>query len=180
MSEQSKNHLLAGIVSSAVLVLLLALMDVNFCGWLGVWFVRQMPYIAGIPLAILLGLGASYAYGASVARSDWGPPPVRGVIFGVIVAALFVWLMPWVFSELVGQATGVTHVGRSAGAFDVFPKTFDSHYEPLPDMGFDAPMKGLADKAWYNKDDWQGRLVPFGIAFAAMGLTLALVAGKKK
>ena len=59
MSENTKKHLIAGLVSAAVMVILLALMDVNFCGWLGLWFVRQMPYVAGIPLAALVGFDAS-------------------------------------------------------------------------------------------------------------------------
>lgn len=180
MSENTKKHLIAGLVSAAVMVILLALMDVNFCGWLGVWFVRQLPYVAGIPLAALLGFGASWAFSGSLARAELGPGPVRGFLFGLILAALFIWVMPWFLSSIVGEATGVTTVGLSVGAFDVFPKTFGGHYEPIPSLGFDTPLENWADEAWYNKDDWRGRLVPFGIAFSAMGLVLGLMISGKK
>ncbi|RIK62789.1 MAG: hypothetical protein DCC64_09525 [Planctomycetota bacterium] len=180
MNEQTRMHLIAGLIASLSAVVLLALMDVNFCGWLGVWFVRKMPYIAGIPLALAVGFGASWAYGGSVAKTQWGPPPVRGLIFGVALSALFVWVMPWVFAELVGQATGVHTVGKSVGALDVFPETFGGHYAAIPNLDIDTPLENLADDAWYNKDDWKGRLIPFGISFSAMGLVLGLMVKGKR
>lgn len=102
--ENMKKHLAAGIVGVIVLVVLLALMGVNFMAWTGVWFTPKMPYIVGVPLTLLIGVLSAWIYAASVAKAEWGPPAVRGFIFGVFAAALFIWVMPWFFSSVIGEA----------------------------------------------------------------------------
>lgn len=170
--EAMKKNMAAGVVGIIVLVVLLALMDVNFVAWTGVWFTPKMPYIVGVPLTLLIGVLAAWAYAGSVAKAEWGPPAVRGLIFGVFAAAAFIWLMPWFFSSVVGEATGVR--GATTGPVALFST------ERVPSLGFDAPLENLASDPWASNDDWKGRVIPFSIAFAAMGLTLGLMVTSKK
>jgi len=170
--ENMKKHLAAGIVGVIVLVVLLALMGVNFMAWTGVWFTPKMPYIVGVPLTLLIGVLSAWIYAGSVAKAEWGPPAVRGFIFGVFAAALFIWVMPWFFSSVIGEATGVRGATTSIIAIGS-----TAH---VPGLEFDAPLEKLADEPWANNDDWKGRIIPFSIAFAAMGLTLGLMVTSKK
>lgn len=171
MAENLKKHLAAGIVGVIVLVVLFALMGVNFMAWTGVWFTPKMPYIVGVPLTLLLGVLSAWIYAGSVAKAEWGPPAVRGFIFGVFAAALFIWVMPWFFSSVVGEATGVRGASTGIALFST---------AKVPALDFDAPLEKLADEPWANNDDWKGRIIPFSIAFAAMGLTLGLMVTSKK
>jgi hypothetical protein len=171
MGDNLKKHLAAGIVGVVVLVVLFALMGVNFMAWIGVWFTPKMPYIVGIPLTVLLGVMGAWLYAGSVAKAEWGPPVVRGLIFGVFAAVLFIWVMPWFFSSVVGEATGVRGASTGIALFST------AH---VPALEFDAPLAKLADEPWANNDDWKGRLIPFSIAFAALGLTLGLMVTSKK
>ena len=136
--EAMKKNMAAGVVGIIVLVVLLALMDVNFVAWTGVWFTPKMPYIVGVPLTLLIGVLAAWAYAGSVAKAEWGPPAVRGLIFGVFAAAAFIWIMPWFFSSVVGEATGVR--GATTGPVALFST------ERVPSLGFDAPLENLASE----------------------------------
>src|SRR5688572_25746875 len=111
--ENLKKHLMAGLVGTVVLVVLFALMGVNFMAWVGVWFTPKMPYVVGIPLTLLLGVLAAWTYAATIAKAQWGPPVVRGLIFGLMAAIVFIWIMPWFFANVIGEATGVK--GASTG-----------------------------------------------------------------
>jgi len=166
----------AGLVGMAAAILLLWLMDVNFVGWLGVWMAPGAAWILGLVFALLFGAGLGALWDVIGSRDALKklPKPVGGLVYGLIVALLFIFVVPVVFSLVAGDPG----VGLSSGTgFDVFPEAFGAHLVPaLPDLGFRPPLHGLAERDWFAKDDFAGRLLPFGLAFALFGVVVQLMA----
>ena len=167
----------AGLVAMLGSVVLLWLMGVNFMGWLGVWFAPGAAWLVGVLFAAAFGAGLGLLWGNVLAAQPALkklPKPVGGLIFGLGVALLFVFVVPPLFSIIAGDPG----IGLSSGTgFDVFPEAFGAHLVPsLPDLGFDPPLRSMAKKDWFAKDDFTGRLLPFGLAFALFGVLVQLLA----
>lgn len=174
------NSTIAGLMGMAAAVVLLWLMGVNFIGWLGVWMAPGAAWILGLVFTLLFGAGLGALWDV-VAKQDAIkklPKPAGGLLYGLIVALLFVFLVPVVFSLVAGDPA----VGLSTGTgFDVFPEAFGAHMVPaLPDLGFDLPLRSIAERDWFAKDDFVGRLLPFGLAFALFGVVVQLMAKQGK
>ncbi|MBZ0135754.1 MAG: hypothetical protein K8I27_05230 [Planctomycetes bacterium] len=174
------NSTIAGLVGILACVVLLWLMGINFVGWLGVWMAPGAAWILGLVLTLLFGAGLGALWNV-VARQDAVkklPKPAGGLLYGLIVALLFALVVPVVFSLIAGDPA----IGLSSGTgFDVFPEAFGAHLVPaLPDLGFDPPLRALAERDWYAKDDFAGRLLPFGLAFALFGVVVQLMTKQGK
>jgi hypothetical protein len=175
------NGAIAGLTGMLVAVILLWLMGVNFIGWLGVWLAPGAAWLLGLVFAPAFGAGLGLLWkrwlGARPALRKL-PVPLGGLIFGLGVALLFVFAVPLLFAALAGNPA----VGLSTGTgFDAFPEAFGAHLVPaLPDLGFDPPLRGLASRDWFARDDFAGRLLPFGLAFAAYGVVVQLMSARGK
>ncbi|MCA8916942.1 MAG: hypothetical protein KDB90_16240 [Planctomycetes bacterium] len=169
----------AGVLAMLGSVLLLWLMGVNFMGWLGMWFAPGAAWLVGILFTAALGAGLGVLWADVISKQPAikkMPKPVGGLVYGICVALLFIFIVPLLFSAIAGDPS----VGLSSGTgFDALPEAFGTHLVPaLPDLGFDPPLHGLADKDWWSRDDFTGRLLPFGLAFALFGI-LAQLLGKQ-
>lgn len=171
-----KNVSIAGLVGMLSAVVLLALMDVNLIGWLGVWLTPGAAWIVGLLFTIVLAFAFASLWGVALKQDAIKkmPRPVGGLVYGAIVGLLFVFVIPLILSVLAGDPT----VGVSSGTgFDALPEAFGAHLVPaLPDLGFDPPLRSLAAEDWWQRDDYVGRLLPFGLAFMVFGLVLGLMA----
>lgn len=172
-----KNATIAGLLATLAAVVLLWLMDVNLIGWLGVWLAPGAPWIVGLLLTLVIGLGfgalwsGTFATHKSVRKL---PGPLGGVMFGAGVAVVMIFLVPLILSLFAGDP-GVLGVGGDGGSF------LGARIVPgLPDLGFDPPLAFLAESDWWSRDDYAGRLLPFGLAFMLYGLVLALTDNRSK
>lgn len=162
-------------------VALLWCMNVAILPWLGVFVTQGSPYIGGVPVLAALMYVLVWLYGAVLLKNDKAkkaPGFVMGLAYGVFLAALFIWVIPTVLSALTGNPA--VHPG-TGGVGDIGAGIGHRLFPSGPDLGFKPPLASLAEKPWWNVGDWQGRLIPFGIAFAATGLFIGLFsAGKDK
>jgi hypothetical protein len=170
----------AGLVAMLAAVALLWLMGVNFIGWLGVWMTPGAAWLVGLLLTAAFGAGLGYLWGSVLAKKPAVkkmPGPLGGLLYGLAVALLFALVVPLLFSLLAGDPG----VGLSTTGFDVIPEAFGAHLVPaLPDLGFDPPLASLAERDWWARDDFTGRLLPFCLAFALFGVCLALMTKQGK
>jgi hypothetical protein len=171
-----KHVSIAGLLGMFAAVVLLWLMDVNLVGWLGVWLAPGAAWAVGALIALGLAVGLSALWSGVVAKQDAVkklPVPVAGLVFGVVVALLMIFVVPLILSALSdhpGMAESALGIGEGGGS------VLGVHIIPaLPDLGFDPPLESLAEEDWFGRDDYVGRLLPFGIAFLAYGLIVGLL-----
>ncbi|MCB9933073.1 MAG: hypothetical protein H6841_06600 [Planctomycetes bacterium] len=161
---------IAGCMAMLAAVILLWLMDVNFMGWLGAWLAPGAAWPVGvaITLAFAAGLGLLWGVLAKQPAAKKLPRPAGGLVYGIAVGMLFVFLVPLVLSAIAGDPSMFESTGSG---FDVFPEAFGAHAVPaLPDLGFEPPLAALSERDWVSRDDFTGRLLSFGLAFALFGV----------
>lgn len=166
---------IAGGMAMLAAVVLLWLMGVNFMGWLGAWLAPGAAWLVGVGLTLALSVGLGLLWGVLAKQPAIKklPRPAGGLAYGVSVALLFVFLVPVALSALAGDPGMFLSTGTG---FDAFPEAFGAHAVPaLPDLGFDPPLAMLAERDWFSRDDFAGRLLPFGLAFALFGVLLDLL-----
>lgn len=159
---------------------LLWLMDVNLLGWLGAWVAPGAPWLVGIALGAALSFALAALWAGALAKQPFArklPAPLAGLVYGVAVGLLFAVLVPL----LLSAAAGDPGMARGTGTFFDGPVGWVAHVvPPLPDLGFEPPLKSLAQADWVSRNDHAGRLLPFCLAFAAWGLVLSLLCNKGK
>lgn len=160
-------------------VALFWLMDMNFCGWLGAWLTPGAAWIVGILMAAGLGIGFAALWTQWAARQKAAkkvPDVIAATIYGLVVGAVFIFLVPLLLSALAGNP-GMLH----GGTFEGVGRAFGGHVVPeLPDLGFKPPLASWADNDWIHRDDFAARLLPFSLSFALYGLVLGLTARMSK
>ncbi|MCC6572998.1 MAG: hypothetical protein IT462_04320 [Planctomycetes bacterium] len=163
----------------ATCVALLWCMNVSFLPWIGVYLTQGSPYVGGIALAAGLMFLLTWFYGRVLMKNDKSkkfPGFVLGLAYGLVLAAIFIFIIP----PVLGALTGNPNVHQSENGFvDAFNAVGHRIFPAPPDLGFAPPMRSLSDKPWWNVADWQGRIVPFGIAFVAAGLVIGLFSAGK-
>lgn len=171
-----KHVSISGILGMFTSVVLLWLMGVNLVGWLGVWLAPGAAWIVGALLALGLAVGFSALWSGGIAKQrvvKKMPVPLGGLVYGAIIALIMIFIVPLSLSALgdhPGMAESALGIGKGGGSVlgvRIIPA--------LPDLGFDPPLEFLAGEDWYGRDDYVGRLLPFGIAFLAFGLVVGLL-----
>ncbi len=167
---------MAGLAGLAPAVVLFWLMGMNFVGWLGAWFAHDWgAWLAGVLIAVALGFGYAALWSGFVARQPWARKlslPGTGALYGVVAGLVTATVVALLLSAAAGDP-GIVH----AGFGDVFVRGFGGRVVPgLPDLGFDPPLRSLADRDWVSRNSHGARLLPFALAFAAFGATLGLLA----
>lgn len=137
----------------------------------------------GLSFMSFLGLFGAYVYAASLGTKFGGPKAVRGLIFGLILAVMMVWIVPLTVTAM-GVATGDARTvyqgpGESSGyaATQGQIKTKDHSVGDAPPLGdVRPPLAELtAGQKWTAASDWQGRILPFFAGFLLYGLVLGLI-----
>lgn len=163
---------------TALVVLLGSLwaMNVNYLAWLGAWLTPDVPYSAGAFVALTLGVGGAWFYATWPGAKLPGPGPVRGVIFGVVIAGGAIWVLPYLLEWLAG-AVGNTQVifqGEEVAAQTAADTIGRSAVLPCPEIaGIKPPLASLTRQtAWAPADAWEGRILPLGLGFMLYGFVL--------
>lgn len=163
-------------------------MDVNYAAWVGAWLSPKNQYQAGFGVIVIFGLIAAWVYARFIGDKFPMPGMVRGVVYGLIMAVVAIWFVPYTL-EGIASAIGNTQVvygGR--GIIDKENKRADeviadtlTRVEPCPPLfGVKPPFAKLTkDKEWAPADAWKGRLLPFGVAFALFGLIVGSLLSEK-
>lgn len=176
-----KNSAISGLLGTFAAVVLFWLMDMNYCGWLGAWLTPGAAWIVGILMAAALGIAFAALWTGWVSKqkvTKSAPVVAAATVYGLLVGAIFIFLVPLLLSTLAGDP-GMMH-GTGTG-FDSIGEAFGGHVVPeLPDLGFDPPLHSMADNDWIHRDDFVARLLPFSLAFALYGAVLGLTAGTRK
>jgi hypothetical protein len=168
--------LLPAAVGTAAVYGVFVLFGMNVAGWMGVLMAEGAPNLVGVLVLAGLCLLCTLVWQAAVMGQGKMPPVVAGLLFGAVVGAAFVWLVPLGLFAIQKDP----NIAHSTGTFwDVFPETFGGHRMVPPPMLDDAPLESSVDGDWIQRDGWKERLLPFMVAFAAFGLTLGLMAPKK-
>ncbi len=175
-----KKTAAAGLIALVPCVLLFWLMDMNFVGWLGAWFAAEIgAWLVGLLIACALAFGFAALWAGVIARQPIVgklSAPGAGALYGVVIGIVTATVVALLLSAIVGDP-GMMR----AGVGDFFGKAFGVRVvPPLPDLGFDPPLRSLGNHDWVSRNDHSGRLLPFALAFAAFGATLGLFAGKSK
>jgi hypothetical protein len=157
-------------------------MDMNFLGWVGAWLAADFgAWLVGILIAFGLCLGLAAIWTGSLSKRPGVqkiPAPIGGALYGLVVGLIFATLVPLLLSAIAGDP-GMAE--GSGTAFDSFPAAFGARVTPaLPDLGFNPPLRGLSDTDWVSRDDYAGRLLPFGLAFMLFGMVLQLSSKRGK
>ncbi|MCC6574994.1 MAG: hypothetical protein IT462_14545 [Planctomycetes bacterium] len=174
--------LFVGLVAMLFAVGILWTMNLNFLGWIGTWFSKDQAYSTGIGITVIAALALGWLY-ANIPAMNM-PSPVRGLLFGLILAAIFIWALPTVLASSAAAAEDARHL--SDGSLQKGARIEPSKIPEFPEGMRNPPMNAFTQgKAWENKQDWEGRLAPFLIAFGVYGLILGVFlndpeAGKKK
>lgn len=167
------------VIAMLAVVVVLALADMNFVGWLGAMVVEEAPgtWLVGALVALGAGFGFSALWSGAVSRQQQirkNPPIITGPIYGLAVGMLFVFVVPPILYAVMGDPV-LFHDNPFAG----LGTALGGHAVPaLPDFGFEPPLHDLTDDEWIAKGAWQDRIVMFSIAFAAYGLILGLFTGE--
>jgi hypothetical protein len=157
-------------------------LNINIGAWVGMWVAPEDAQSAGLSILAFLGLAAGLAYHASLGTKFGGPGAVRGLIAGVILAVVMIWVAP-LLVKVMGIATGDTRtVFQGPGDSNSYAANQGNVKVKDPGVG-DAPTifdikpplaEVTAGKKWTHPDDWQGRLLPFLVGFCMYGLVLGL------
>lgn len=164
-----------GFIAMVVVVVILWAMNLNLTGWVGAWCTSEQSkvYVAGVPIVLLTGLGAAWVYSVGPGSRLPGPGMLRGLIFGLVVAAVCIWPLPTIVAGVAHTAEDARHIAD--GSIQKGAKIERSEIPPFPNIGITPPLAAFtAEKPWINKADWEGRLAPFLIAFGIYGLILGL------
>jgi hypothetical protein len=100
------------VVGAFALLLMLAAfwaMDINYAAWLGAWLSPRNQYSAGFGVIVVVGLLLAWLYARFVGTNFPMPGMVRGVIFGLVLAAAAIWVVPYTL-EFIASAVGNTQV----------------------------------------------------------------------
>jgi len=177
----TKILLMSTLATFAGLASLWAL-NINISAWAGMWIAPESAQGTGLSMIAFMGLFCGWVYAASLGTKFGGPAAVRGLIFGVILAALMIWIVPLLVTAM-GIATGDARtVYQGPGESTAYAvtlgevKTRDSAVGDAPEIaGVKPPLAEVtAGKRWTHTDDWEGRLLPFLIGFCIYGLVLGL------
>ncbi|KAA0213272.1 hypothetical protein EDM80_08380 [bacterium] len=175
--------LLAGALATLLGLALTWALNVNITKWVGLWLAPDDAQSAGLSFMSFLGLFGAYVYAASLGTKFGGPKAVRGLIYGVILAVMMVWIVPLTVTAL-GVATGDARTvyqgpGESSGyaVTQGQVKTRDHSVGDAPPLGdVRPPLAELtAGQKWTAASDWQGRILPFFAGFLLYGLVLGLI-----
>ena len=177
-------------VAILALVLMLGslwLMDVNYGAWVGAWLSPRNQYAAGFALITILGLCMAWVYARYVGDKFPGRGALRGLAFGLVLAAAAIWVAPFALEFVAGAAGNTQVVYGGRGIHDDRPTADQQMHEamtrvePCPAiLGIHPPLASLTrDTQWAPADAWKGRLLPFGIAFALYGLALGALLSEK-
>jgi len=171
------------------MILLLATfwaLDVNYAAWLGAWLSPRNQYASGLAVLIIFGFCAAWVYARWLGNVTPGPGPIRGLLFGAVLAACAIWVLPAVlngFAGVVGN-TQILFQGRGiTNKEETFDKEMErTRVEPCPDIaGQKPPLAHLtADHPWVPADAWVGRLLPFSVGFLLFGLVLGTFLSDEK
>jgi hypothetical protein len=181
------TRILAAAVGALILLLAtLWALDVNYAAWIGAWLTPQNQYVTGLAVLIIFGFIAALIYGRWAGNLIPGPGPIRGLIFGAILAVGAIWVLPYTLNGFAGMVgnTQVVYQGRGLTNDE---ETFDkriarTRVEPCPEIGGQKPPLGFLtqDHPWAPADGWIGRLLPFSMAFLLYGLVLGTFLSDEK
>jgi hypothetical protein len=171
------------------LVLLLATfwaLDVNYAAWIGAWVAPNSQYVTGLTILIIFGFLAAIMYGRWLGNLIPGPGPIRGLIFGGVLAACAIWVVPYTLNGFAGMVGNTQIVFQGHGITNE-EETFDqkmsrTRVEPCPPIaGQKPPLAFLTqDHPWAPADGWIGRLLPFTVAFLLYGLVIGAFLSDEK
>lgn len=176
----------------ALLLMLGALwaMDVNFTVWLGAWLSPEKAVPVGSAIVITCGTVLAYVYAHYVGNKFTGPGVVRGLVFGAVFGAFAIWALPPILSGLAGAVGDTQTVYQGRGITNSELRADENGrltYQPAspPIFGVEPPLRFMTENhQWAAADAWQGRLLPFGVAFllwgALIGTFLSEQVGPKK
>ncbi len=178
-----------GVGALALLFLLGALwaMNVNYAAWFGAWLSPKNQYPAGFGVIALMGFLMAWVYGRFIGDKFPMPGMVRGIIYGLVLAVVAIWFVPYTFEGLA-SAVGNTQVVYGGRGIIDDEKRADEHMaeqmtrvEPCPALfGVKPPFAKITkDKEWAPGDAWRGRLLPFGLAFVLYGLIVGSLLSEK-
>ena len=151
-------------------------LNVNVWEWAGSWLSTDDPQQAGLSMLAFLGVFGAVIYRATLGTQFGGNGALRGFIFGVIMAAIWIWAIP-ICVKAAGMATvharevynGKPNNGQPAApaarAFGAAP--------PIADI--QPPLATITQGSkWTEPDDWEGRVLPFLVGFCLYGVVLGL------
>ncbi len=163
-------------------------MDVNYAAWVGAWLAPKRQYAAGFGVIIVFGLFFTWFYARFIGDKFPGPGMVRGLVFGAVLGACAIWVIPYTLDTVAGFVGNTQVVYGGRGIVDKDHKTADQQMEELltqvepcpPIRGVKPPLAKLTrDKPWAPADAWKGRMLPFGIAFLLYGLVIGALLSEK-
>jgi hypothetical protein len=189
--------LLFAAIALGVLAAVFWSMNVNFAGWMGAWFSADNPTGAGLALSCVCGVMAALFYTGFASKLLPGSPALKGILYGVFLASLTIWVVPYSVSWIhtVSGQTRVVYSGDTTTVNDIksqHPSNYEVEEKPLetkdtvridpvPNIGKIKPFLTGAtrNRPWATVDSWRGRLLPFGLAFALFGLILGVSLSEK-
>jgi hypothetical protein len=158
-------------------------LNINISAWVGNWVAPEDAQKAGLSIVAFGGLVSGVAYYSTLGTKFGGPGAVRGLICGVILAVLMIWVAP-LLVKVTGIATGDTRTiysgpgdSNSYAANQGNVKVKDQSVGDAPPV-FDIkpPLAEVtAGQKWTHPDDWEGRLLPFLVGFCMYGLVVGLL-----
>lgn len=151
-------------------------LNVNIWEWVGSWLTSDDPQQAGLSLLVFLSLFGAAIYRGTLGTQFGGPGALRGVIFGVIMAAIWIWAIP-ICVKAAGMATVHAREVYSGKPNNGQPQAPTARpFGAAPPLGdVQPPLASLTQGSqWTDPDDWEGRVLPFLIAFALYGAVLGL------
>ena len=168
--------LVFGALAAFVGVAAFWMLNINIWEWGGSWLSTDDPQRAGLSMLAFLGLVGAALYRSTLGTQFGGHGAVRGLIFGVIVSAIMIWVVP-ICVKAAGMATS-----HAREVYNGKPGNGQPQQAPGRVFG-EAPM--IADvkpplasvtqgSKWTEPDDWQGRVLPFLIGFCIYGVVLGL------
>ncbi|MCB9933074.1 MAG: hypothetical protein H6841_06605 [Planctomycetes bacterium] len=180
-------RILAAAVGALVLLLAtLWCLDVNYAAWLGAWLAPENQYVSGLGVLVSFGFVAAFAYARWFGNMLPGAGPIRGLIFGAILAAGAIWILPAVLNGVAG-IVGNTQVVFQGHGITNDQETFNekmarTRVEPCPEIGGQKPPLAhlTKDHPWAPADGWIGRLLPFSVGFLLYGLVIGVFLSDEK
>jgi hypothetical protein len=165
-------------VALFVMVGVLWSMDVNYVAWIGAWLSPERQYPVGFAVVMIIGFALAYLYAHYVGNKLPGNSAAKGAIFGAVLAAFSIWVLPPIMSG-IAEAAGNTQVvfqGRGITNDEevVSEASRLTQVQPCPPVGgIEPPLRFLTQNSqWAAADAWQGRLLPFGVAFLLWGVVI--------